>query len=257
MRPKSDVSNSPNDDQSALHNISFGALAKAQASLGKRKRPTTSNQTVAEQYDRGDVDLYNKKRRQNSNEDRPEKDRSKSSKHGPATQSTKCPVSRKRTILEPSAMHKSRDPRFDPAVLSSNHLPSSVEKASRNYSFLTSYRHSEVSALKAAIRNPKTPDADKEQLKQQVMAMENRARAVEAKEAEHEIVRKHRQKEKELIREGKKDKPYFLKKSDVRKEMLMEKYKGMGAKQRDKSMRKKRKKVAGKELKGMPRQRRE
>ena len=57
-------------------------------------------------------------------------------------------------------------------------------------------------------------------------------------------------KEKELVKQGKK--PFFLKKSEQKKLLLMDKYAGMSKSQVDKAIEKKRKKVAGKEKKQLP-----
>lgn len=248
------MASSLGNDESGYQDISFGALAKAQATLGRKRKRSQSIQ--AGQQSSNPRSLTNK-----SDDSKGEAPKSpkveiahRTTKHGPTAQSTKVPVSRKRTILEPSPAYKSRDPRFDPAVMGS-HLSTSVDTANKNYSFLGSYRDSELSTLRSELKKTKNEDL-KERLKRQVMAMENRKRAADAKDLERDIIRKHRQREKELIKEGKKSKPYFLKRSDVKKEALTEKFTSMGAKQRDKALRKKRKKLAGKELKAMPRQRR-
>lgn len=89
------------------------------------------------------------------------------------------------------------------------------------------------------------------------MSLDSKMRAAEAKQREHEIVKRHKQKEKEAIKSGQKSKPYFIKRSEVRKEALAEKFNSMSKKARDKAMDRKRKRVKGKESKDMPRVRRE
>ena len=89
------------------------------------------------------------------------------------------------------------------------------------------------------------------------MSLESKIRAADAKQRENEILKRHKEKEKEAIRSGQKAKPYFLKKSDVKKEASAEKFNSMGKKARDKTSERKRKRVTGKESKGMPRVRSE
>jgi ribosomal RNA-processing protein 36 len=89
------------------------------------------------------------------------------------------------------------------------------------------------------------------------MSLDSKMRAAEAQQRERDIIKRHRQKEKEAIKSGQKSRPYFLKRSDIKREALAEKFESMGKKARDKAMKRKRKRVKGKESKGMPRFRRE
>jgi ribosomal RNA-processing protein 36 len=130
-----------------------------------------------------------------------------------------------------------------------------LEKANKNYSFLSSYQASEILDLKAQIKKSKDPDVIAT-LKRQVMSLDSKMRAAEAQQRERDIVKRHKQKEKEAIKSGQKSKPYFLKRSDIKREALAEKFDSMGKKARDKAMERKRKRVKGKESKGMPRVRR-
>ena len=50
--------------------------------------------------------------------------------------------------------------------------------------------------------------------------------------------------------------PYYLKKSELKEQALVEKYKGMNGKDREKAIDKKRKKESQKEIKRMPEARR-
>ena len=58
------------------------------------------------------------------------------------------------------------------------------------------------------------------------------------------MLQEHKRKEKQLIKEGKKSQPYFLKKSELKKEVLKKKYESMGSKERAKAVERRRKKVA-------------
>lgn len=143
---------------------------------------------------------------------------------------------------------EARDPRFEALSGSVNE-----RQLKRNYVFLDSYRDSEISELKAAIRKTKDVDA-KEKLKRALLSMESRKMTQEAKDKEQEVLRKHRQKEKELVRQGKQ--PFYLKRAEQRKMALVERFEGMKGKQADKVIEKRRKKKASRERRGMPEGRR-
>lgn len=270
---QSDVSSEEEEPSSSLRDISFGALAQAQESFapppqpGKRKRsldrePNTLQSTPNE-------DPY-----------RPTKffkpSHHRTSKHAPQTLSTRHAVPRKRTIIEPSPALKSRDPRFDPQTLHpGTSLDAESEKASKNYSFLTSYRQSELQTLQSqlkAIQNPQ-PNSNKKKkgsttappvvdpsttatLKREIMSLTSKLATSESKTREKEILRAHKAKEREAIREGRKSQPYYLKRGDVKKEMEREKTEGMGKRARDKRDMRRQKREKGREGRDLPRVRR-
>lgn len=102
------------DVQASLSNISFGALAKAQASLGptaKRKSKATQSKTddgetpAASPLDdiRARIREAREQKREGSSKSKDLEKFSRSSKHAPMVQSSKHPVTRKRTIIEPPA----------------------------------------------------------------------------------------------------------------------------------------------------------
>lgn len=247
------------EEQDDIKDVSFGALAKAQADFA----PTTRKRKFQESPVAPDDNPVSRPKLSRSQHDEPSHIKPKkintaparSSKHAPAVQSSRHAVSRRRDIFEPPASLKSRDPRFDPAVTASNSDASAVEKANKNYSFLTSYQASEILDLKAQIKKSKDPDVIAT-LKRQAMSLDSKMRAAEAQQREKDILRRHKQKEKEAIKSGQKSKPYFLKRSDIKREALAEKFDSMGKRARDKAMERKRKRVKGKESKGMPRVRR-
>ena len=244
-QPDSDIASQALENLSA--SMSFGALMKAQTYLGKRKR---SND------DKGDGDAHqfpgNKKAaREFTNNEALERragkkdtrDFSRTSKHGPAERSSKKAVSRKREVV-PTHKINHRDPRFEPLSGAVNE-----QETKKNYSFLDTYRDSEISELKSAIRNTKGSEG-KEKLKRALLSMESRKKAQEMKEQQQEVLRKHRKEEKEKIEQGKG--PFYLKKADQKKMALMERFEGMKGKQVDKIIERRRKKKAAKERKGMP-----
>ena len=240
-----------------MKDISFGALAKAQASLAPnpRKRKLVEDDDAAEEpresyHRKYDVDG---KREANKSKSAP---LSRTSKHAPTIQSSRHAVPRKREIFEPSPALKSRDPRFDATISASSTDRTATDKANKNYSFLSSYQAAEILDLRSQIKKAQDPDAVAE-LKRQVMSIESKVRSAEARQREIDILRKHKQNERELIKSGQKAKPYFLKQSELKKEALMERFDSMGKKAREKAMDRKRKRTKGKESKGMPRARRE
>lgn len=96
----------------------------------------------------------------------------------------------------------------------------------------------------------------KERLQKAVRSATDRLREVENRKREQRILAEHKKKEKELIKEGKKSNPYYLKKSDLKKQVIMQKYNEMNSRDRAKALERRRKKVASKERKEMPMERR-
>ena len=230
--------------------ISFGTLAKAQAKLSqsgrRKKKGDQSDNDGAEEEDTP------KPREQAPKKEKPP---SRSSKHAPQEVSSKRPVSRKREII-PVKKVQYRDPRFDPAVTGKSvKTKADEDHVRRAYAFLDEYREDELRKLKGAIKKAKTP-AEKEQLQRAYMSMESRKKARDKKDKERAVVEEHRRREKELVKEGIKSRPFYLKKSEQKKQLLTEQFSALSEKQREKAIEKKRKKVAGKEKKAMPMERR-
>ena len=232
----SQSSSPPADDPSTL---SFGALARAQEALGKRKRPTDSQPLTHPNNRTHDAERKSHPRT-SSHPPRP-------SKHAPQALSSKHAVSRHRTVIDTPTLTP-RDPRFDPVT-----GPLDSNRFTQNYSFLSTYRASEISALKTAIRAPKTSAQEKEKLQTALKRMESRRQAEEAREREREVVREHRKGERERVKEGKK--PFYLKEGEVRKRVLVRRFEGMGERRRERVVERRRKKMAGREKKMMPRRR--
>ncbi|KIW71588.1 hypothetical protein PV04_03735 [Phialophora macrospora] len=265
--PSSDVDEDDDDDeeeetedeQPSLADISFGALAKAQETFNpkprKRKFAETQEQPAADGEGRGgdaEETFDTRKRAKEARLDAPKR----TSKHAPTVESARKPVSRRRTIFEPPPSAKSRDPRFDPTVMSTNRNPSAMEKANKNYSFLSQYQAEEILQLKTQIKKAKDPDVIAD-LKRQVMSMESKMRSAQSRQRETEIRKKHKEKEKEALRSGQKSKPYFLKEADVKRLAKQERLESMGKKARDKAEKRRLKREKGKEARDMPRVRRE
>jgi ribosomal RNA-processing protein 36 len=239
--------------KSALKSISFGTLAEAQ----EKFQPKSRKRKLPADFEEEAKEARNEPPTQDrDSEDRFRQKPARQSKHAPTILSSRQQVTRKRDVFEPSPAVKSRDPRFDPTVQASNPDRNAIEKANKNYSFLTSYQAEEILDLKAQIKKAKDPDTVAE-LKHRVMAFENKIRAVEARQRTRGIETQHKQKEKELIRTGQKAKPYYLKPSEIKKLAETERLENMGKKARDKSMKRKQKREKSKESRQMPRVRRE
>ncbi|KAK3997672.1 hypothetical protein QBC44DRAFT_376678 [Cladorrhinum sp. PSN332] len=239
--------------------LSFGALARAQASLGntdsKRKRRAShgsavSNVSSSKEYvnprdkEREELRAAQKRFR--------EQKQARSSKHAPTEMSSKRQVSRKRDFLSEGTLPKSqaRDPRFMPLPSSSGSDPRIDEiKFRKAYAFLDEYRESEMVELQATIKKTKDPK-QKEQLQKALISMESKKKAQERKDRERKVIEEHRKQEKELVKQGKT--PYYLKKQELKKKVLEETFKGMKKGQVDKAIERRRKKVAGKEKKNLP-----
>ncbi|KAF3935640.1 hypothetical protein ABW19_dt0205730 [Dactylella cylindrospora] len=180
-----DEDDSEGDVTADLATVSFGALAKAQRSL-KRKRDDPDDGSV------GDDDLGNKSGASNGRgprnaarfagikdqlkslsadsksnfaeslkKAREKRDRgkgtqevrSRSSKHAPTEMSSKKAVSRRRTVVDLPA-DTTRDPRFDQAGAS---RAVDLRRVEKTYAFLDDYRDSEIKALRQEVAKEKNP----------------------------------------------------------------------------------------------------
>ncbi|TFB05052.1 rRNA biogenesis protein RRP36 [Trichoderma ghanense] len=226
--------------------ISFGALARAAASLPppdkKRKKADAGKDkdeaaSTAASAAHPSKDALKREQKKKSRIDTSSK---RSSKHAPQEMTSKKPVSRRREILA-DPRRKARDPRFDA-------LTGKLDEAkfAKNYAFLDEYREKEMADLRAQIKKTKDADA-KEELKRQLLSMESKKKARQKKEEEARLLQEHRKKEKELVAQGKQ--PFYLRKSEQKKQLLLNRYAGMSKGQVDRAIERKRKKVASKEKK--------
>lgn len=277
-------SDGEDDTDPQINNVSFGALKQAQDALS-RKRKRNDESTLAQE---DKLEALRKRLRQlkgqkadkskpgrsdqkisqraptskstvseaNGGDDDSDSDSAPSeegapktrSKHMPAARSSRHPVTRKRQVIDVPTL-RTRDPRFDALHQQASH-PGKADKA---YSFLRDYQADEISQLKAALKATKDSD-DKEKLKRKIGSMENRIRAKDAEERKQAVLRQHRREEKSKVEQGKT--PYYLKKSELKERTLVEKYRGMKGKEREKAIEKKRKKEGQKEKRRMPEARR-
>ena len=244
-KSESDASSqiSQNDDTTA----SFGALVKAQAAIGKRNRSD-----LVDCYADGHGffrknqlprDLINDEALERRAGKRDNRDFLRTSKHAPAEFSSKKAVSRKREVV-PTQKLNHRDPRFEPSCGAVDEI-----RTKKVYSFLDTYRDSEMLELKSAIRKSRDNES-KEKLKRALLSMESRKKTQKMKEQQQEVLRKHRKDEKAKIEQGKR--PFHLKKADQKRMTLVKLFEGMNGKQVDKLIERRRRRKAAKERKGMP-----
>ncbi|EFQ28097.1 hypothetical protein CGRA01v4_03200 [Colletotrichum graminicola] len=232
----SDGSPPPKKSNIDISSVSFGALAKAQASMPASNRRRKRGVEPSDSESDSDSGPEEVGRKPNYNAHTAKR----TSKHAPTEQSSKKPVSRRREVIAVPKMEV-RDPRFDP--LSG---PIDEAKARKAYAFLDDYRKDEIRELRAEIK--KTKDAGKkEEMKRLLLSMESKIKTRERKQREAEVVAEHKRKEKELVKQGKQ--PFYLKKSEQKKRFLMDQFAGMKKKQIDRTIERKRKKVVGRERK--------
>lgn len=285
-----------------MSKVSFGALAKAQDALSKstdrkRKRgedPSQSQddklealrerlrQIKAAKLASGEAKPSKKsngaeksktKRQAVDDEEGVEDDsdsdaapHARSSKHAPAVQSSKRMVSRKRNVVDVKKP-VFRDPRFENV---GGPRPDE-ETVSRRYAFLNDYKASEIADLRKAIKKSRNGD-EKEQMRKQLESMESQQKTQQRKDEQQAVVREHKKKEKELIKDGKQ--PFYLKKcmlpaftnliiqlltshtAEQKKLALIDRFQNMKSKQRDRTIERRRKKVTAKERRNMPAERR-
>ncbi|TDZ22458.1 rRNA biogenesis protein RRP36 [Colletotrichum orbiculare MAFF 240422] len=220
-----------------ISSVSFGALAKAQASMpapGRRRKRGAEPSDEESDSDSGPEENGRGKPKSAAEIAK------RTSKHAPTEMSSKRQVSRRREVIAVPKMEV-RDPRFDP--LSG---PVDEAKARKAYAFLDEYRADEMKQLRAEIR--KTKDATKkEEMKRLLLSMESKMKARQRKDREQEVMADHKRKEKELVKQGKQ--PFYLKKSEQKKRLLMDQFANMKKRQVDRTIERKRKKVVARERK--------
>ncbi|KAI1491071.1 hypothetical protein F5X96DRAFT_669078 [Biscogniauxia mediterranea] len=253
------------DNHPAASQISFGALARAQAALPSARDKKKNRKRQAGRD--GDEDGADEDAEGRNNEHRPRSSAPaassrpklpkphRSSKHAPTEQTSKRPVTRRREVVS-YAKVEPRDPRFSAAVSAKGGGAAAAdeERARRAYAFLDEYRDAEMGALREALR--KTRDAGaRDELKRALAAMQGRRQAQQRKDAERALVAEHRRRERDLVRQGKQ--PFYLKKSEQKKRLLVDRFAAMKKSEVDRSIERRRKKMAAKERRDMPFTRRE
>lgn len=199
----------------------------------------------------------------------------RSSKHAPQSLPSTRPTTRRRTVVSvPGGAAKPRDPRFDAAVAAAASSSTSAsgsaskhtaapgaggpdDKASKDaYAFLDNYRASELSQLRSQISETRKDSTERARLQRELTARLDRNRAFNNRQAELDVRARHKRRERDLLRAGAKEKPYFLKRGDVKREVARERWEGMKGPERKKVVEKRRRRDTAKERKGMPWERR-
>ena len=175
------------------------------------------------------------------------KSKKRSNKNRPTEMSSKRQVSRFRQVLEVGSSAKRRDPRFD--ALSGTYNAGHWDTA---YSFLKDYKKDEIEKLKKRIKKCKKHEIHlKDQLVKQMNKLKNELVNKEKFDKRKQLEKNIRKREREQIASGKK--PYFMKKSMLRREELKQKYDELEKKgQLNKYMSKRRKKNSSKDKKALP-----
>jgi ribosomal RNA-processing protein 36 len=246
--------------------ISFGALAKAQASMPSARRK--HHKGGEDEDDDDDASGRDQDENDDDEDSEPEEfDRhgarirnlkapaGRSNKHAPAEMTSKRPVTRRRQVVE---VHRpqARDPRFLPLPggrAAAQREQQAEEALRRNYAFLDAYRDTEMAALKTSIKKAKDP-RQKERLTRALTSMQGKKQARERRDAERAVIAEHRRRERELVKDGKN--PFYLKKSEQKKQLLMDRFAGMKKSHVDKVIQRKRKAQAAKERMELPTERR-
>ncbi|KAI0444590.1 hypothetical protein F4803DRAFT_511224 [Xylaria telfairii] len=233
------------DDPSsaAAAQVSFGALAKAQASMPNIRQKKKGRKARDDQDgDREEQEDERQPWKPDSKSSKPPKPQ-RSSKHAPTEMSSKRMVTRKREVISVSKVVP-RDPRFSAASGAVDEA-----RARKAYAFLDEYRDAEMAELKAAMKKSKSAGA-KDELARALKSMQSRKEARARRDAEHDLVAQHRRREKDLVAQGKQ--PFYLKKSEQKKQLLLDRFAGMKKKQVDRTIERRRKKLTARERKNMP-----
>ncbi|KAH0659497.1 ribosomal RNA processing protein 36 homolog [Solanum tuberosum] len=170
---------------------------------------------------------------------------SRANKNRPMEMSSKKPVSRFREIIQ-VPKKSTRDPRFE-----SLNGQVDEEGFKKRYNFLYEDNlPAEKEDLKKQMRKSNDPE-ERNELKSRVSWIDKQLKSAGVKHTEREILAEHKKKEREAAKQGKQ--PYYLKKSEIQKLQLIEKYKSLKAAGKLESyIEKKRRKNAAKDHRFLP-----
>ncbi|CAK7240490.1 MAG: rRNA bioproteinsis protein rrp36 [Sporothrix thermara] len=270
---------------SPTENLTFGQILKKQAkkNKGKKKNTDASDKPGSKGKDTGE-DPVSWKDERAGKASKPAKP-TRAHKHAPTEMSSRFAVKRGRdwtsgdaTIAGVSVKPveaRSRDPRFFLASMAEPPSRKDELRAQRNYAFLDEYRDSEMAQMREEIqKNERLAKTERKKrggnavnlaraeaaereaaaLRRTLTSMEARKKDREAREKAQAVLDEHKKRERELVREGKT--PYFLKKSEQKKRLLVDKFAGMTDQQVDKAIERRRKKAQTRERREMPMPRR-
>ncbi|KAM3374428.1 ribosomal RNA processing protein 36 [Capsicum galapagoense] len=169
----------------------------------------------------------------------------RANKNRPMEVSSKKPVSRFREIIQ-VPKKATRDPRFETLTGQLD-----VERFKKRYNFLYEDNlPAEKEDLKKQLRKSNDPEEQNE-LKSRISWINKQLNSSGTKHTEREILAEHKKKEREAAKQGKQ--PYYLKKSEIKKRKLIEKYKELKASGKlEAYIEKKRRKNAAKDHRFLP-----
>ncbi|XP_073304042.1 uncharacterized protein [Primulina huaijiensis] len=146
-----------------------------------------------------------------------EKKGGRANKNRPMEMSSKKPVGRFREVVQVPKKVVC-DPRFE-----SLYGNLDVKGFKKRYNFLYENElQAEKEKLKIQMEKAKNPEV-KTELKDHIAQIDKELKFAAKKCTENDILATHKQKEREAAKKGKQ--PYYLKKSEIQKQKLMEKYK--------------------------------
>lgn len=169
----------------------------------------------------------------------------RANKNRPMEVSSKKPVSRLREVIQvPKKV--TRDPRFESLCGTLDE-----ERFRKRYDFLFEKElPTEKEDLKNLLKESKDPNVVGE-LKKRISWIDKQLKSGSSKRSEAEILEKHKKKERNAAKEGKQ--PYYLKKSEIKKQRLIEKYNELKASGKlEAFIEKRRRKNASKDHRFMP-----
>jgi ribosomal RNA-processing protein 36 len=170
---------------------------------------------------------------------------SRANKNRPMEVSSKKPVSRYREVFQvPKKV--ARDPRFESLCGEFN-----ADGFRKRYNFLYENKlPAEKEELKNVLKKSNDPEVV-DDLKRRLSWIDKQLKSSAVKNNDKEILTEHKKKEREAAKQGKQ--PYYLKKSDIRKQKLIEKYKELKSSGKLESfIEKRRRKNAAKDHKFVP-----
>ncbi|KAL9246759.1 hypothetical protein vseg_020254 [Gypsophila vaccaria] len=170
----------------------------------------------------------------------------RANKNRPAEFSSKVRVSAFREVVQ-APKRVIRDPRFE--SLCGNFDEEGFKK---RFSFIYEENlPAEKAELQKSLRTAKDPETVQELNDRMAWINKQLKKTEPAKRTDAQILAEHKKKEREAAKQGKR--PFYLKKSDIRKQSLLEKYKDLKASGKlDSFIQKKRKRNAAKDHRFMP-----
>ncbi|KAJ3239744.1 rRNA biogenesis protein rrp36 [Chytriomyces hyalinus] len=236
--------------QSELAEIPFGQLIEVAQTMGSKEFKRVRRGMSVRRSDGEESDTpatrFSKTEREETRKKKAEIAK-RGSKHAPAEQTSKRPVSRRRDVVEIQKKEVYRDPRF-------NKLSGKFNEGlyKRSYGFLDDYEKSEIADMRVAIKKEK--DADKRaELEMNLQRKVSKQISKEKEEKRKSIARQWKKAEMAAVKDGKK--PFYLKKADQEKLALYDQYKNLKSGSVDKFLEKRRKKNSASEKRFLPRSR--